>query len=60
VSQDSNVNDLAARVAQEFNAVRAEQGTRTYVQSTAPTADGPYLWWDTSGGDLTLWIEDGS
>lgn len=32
---------------------------RTYIQTTQPTAAGPYQWWDTSNGNLTLWIEDG-
>lgn len=30
-----------------------------FVQTTPPVATGPYQWWDTSGGNLTLWIEDG-
>lgn len=30
-----------------------------FVQSTAPVVRGPYAWWDTSGGDLSLSIEDG-
>jgi len=33
----------------------------TYIQSTAPTSTpAKYMWWDTTGGDLTLWIEDGT
>lgn len=36
-------------------------GTPTFIQSTAPTySASPYAWWDTTGGDLTLWIEDGT
>ncbi len=36
-----------------------------FIQATAPTVeqlDGStrYAWWDTSGGNLTLWIEDGT
>jgi len=35
-------------------------GAPTYIQSTQPTGTpSQYLWWDTSGGNLTLWIEDG-
>lgn len=39
-------------------------GAPTFIQSTQPTSGQllnatQYLWWDTSGGDLTLWIEDG-
>lgn len=37
---------------------------RVFVQPTAPTAGQlngatTYVWWDTSGGNLTLWVEDG-
>jgi len=31
---------------------------QTYIQTTQPS-DAQYVWWDTSGGNLTLWIEDG-
>lgn len=31
-----------------------------FVQDVAPNQTGKYVWFDTSGGDLTLWIEDGS
>jgi hypothetical protein len=39
-------------------------GVPTFIQSTQPTTgelggQDQYLWWDTSGGNLTLWIEDG-
>jgi len=35
-------------------------GVPTYIQSTKPTGTpSKYLWWDTSGSNLTLWIEDG-
>lgn len=39
-------------------------GVPTFIQSTAPTALDyagytKYAWFDTSGGNLTLWIEDG-
>lgn len=39
-------------------------GDPSFIQPTAPTSaqlDGStrYAWWDTSGGDITLWIEDG-
>jgi hypothetical protein len=39
-------------------------GSPTFIQSTQPTTgelggQDQYLWWDTSGGNLTLWIEDG-
>ena len=40
-------------------------GDPSFIQATTPTAgqlDGAtrYAWWDTSGGDITLWIEDGT
>lgn len=34
-------------------------GVPTFVQEDEPVYVGAYTWWDTSGGDLTLWIEDG-
>ena len=39
-------------------------GSPTFIQTTQPTSGQlngatKYAWWDTSGGDLTLWIEDG-
>jgi len=42
----------------------AQPGVPTFIQTTQPTnaqLNGAtlYAWWDTSGGDLTLWIEDG-
>ena len=43
----------------------AAPGAPTFIQTTQPTVGQlqgftQYLWWDTSGGDLTLWIEDGA
>lgn len=39
-------------------------GSPTFIQSGAPTTEQyagytKYAWFDTSGGNLTLWIEDG-
>jgi hypothetical protein len=39
-------------------------GSPTFIQATQPTSGElggatKYAWWDTSGDDLTLWIEDG-
>jgi len=31
----------------------------TFTQSTQPDHPGPYVWWDTSGPYLQLYIEDG-
>lgn len=43
----------------------AQPGIPTFIQSTQPTTGDlngatKYAWWDTSGGDLTLWLEDGT
>lgn len=43
----------------------AQPGIPTFIQSTQPSVGDlngatKYAWWDTSGGDLTLWIEDGT
>lgn len=40
-------------------------GIPVFVQSTQPTlaqlnGATQYVWWDTSGGNLTCWIEDGT
>ena len=32
---------------------------RVFIQSTTPSATGPYLWIDTTGGDLNFKVEDG-
>lgn len=42
----------------------AVPGVPTFIQSTAPTAGQigaytTYSWWDTSGGNLNLWVENG-
>lgn len=31
-----------------------------FIQNTQPVVSGKYAWFDTTGGDLTLWIEDGT
>ena len=40
-------------------------GVPTFIQNTQPSSQqlnglNKYQWWDTSGGNLTLWIETGS
>jgi len=34
----------------------------TYIQTTRPSLSNTqkYMWWDTTGGNLSLWIEDGT
>lgn len=34
-------------------------GSPTFIQDDPPVYAGAYAWFDTSGGNLTLWIEDG-
>lgn len=41
------------------NQIAALESRKVYVQSTQPTGSGPYLWVDTSDGDIQLWIETG-
>lgn len=43
------------------NIVVSGGSTNNFIQSTAPsvTPGTPYTWWDTTGGNLTLWIENG-
>lgn len=40
----------------------AGTGTQNvFVQPTAPVTDlATYVWFDTTGGDLTIWVEDGT
>ncbi len=36
------------------------KGDTVFIQPTAPTGQTTnYAWFDTSGGNLTLWIEEG-
>lgn len=36
-------------------------GVPVFVQDTAPTGvTGPYVWWNTTGGDLQLFVETGA
>ena len=49
----TNVSAVTASTVTNF-------GIPTYIQPSKPTAaSAKYAWWDTSGGNLTLWIEDG-
>lgn len=43
----------------------SQPGDPQFIQATAPSVEQlagatKYAWWDTTGGDLTLWIEDGT
>jgi hypothetical protein len=48
----------------DLTTFQSQRGIPTFIQSTQPTQQqlgtyDAYAWWDTSGGNLTLWIEDG-
>ncbi|MBW6523421.1 hypothetical protein KZ810_07910 [Sphingomonas sp. RHCKR47] len=49
----------AGQTYAEWTAALAASAQTSFVQDTQPDRDGPYAWWDTSNGNLTLWIEDG-
>jgi hypothetical protein len=43
-----------------YDVITSQNYIPTYIQDSAPVSPySKYLWWDTSGGDLTLWIESG-
>ena len=50
-----------ANLSTLLNSSNGSGTTNNFIQSTPPiVAPGvAYTWWDTSGGNLTLWIEDG-
>ena len=50
----SSHNHTASQITDLFS------NLRVFVQSTTPTATGPYLWIDTTGGNLNFKVEDGS
>jgi hypothetical protein len=58
----SNVNDLAARIATEFNTLRSEAGpTPVTISDTAPT-DSSAFWYNSTNGILYIkydgfWVE---
>lgn len=55
-----HVDQPVAEKLAEVDAAVAALGPPNFIQPTQPAHDGAYTWWDTSGGNLTLWIEDGS
>lgn len=59
-----NVIELSTPGPQGPPATGTGSGSLTFIQATQPSAGQisgltTYAWWDTSGGDLSLWIEDG-
>ena len=49
----------------DLTTFQSQKGVPTFIQSTEPTEAQlgtftKFAWWDTSGGNLTLWIEDGT
>jgi len=47
------INYRGELIAPSSNAVNL------YIQDTPPVDSSPYLWIDTTGGDLNFWVEDG-
>ena len=62
MSLSSNVNDLAARIATEFNTLRSEGSTPVTIADAAPSGDSTPLWYNSSNGILYIkydgfWVE---
>ena len=56
---DLSVAQLSQRIENIADQIAANAGeVPTYIGPTAPSHSGPFLWWDTSAGGLTLWIQD--
>lgn len=57
------VHDASGRVFSNANMPNGARGVPTFVSATAPTGtgSGPYVWWQIlPGGDMTMWVEDGT
>lgn len=39
--------------------INTSERQNVFIQTNQPTVSYPYLWIDTSGGDVQMWIEDG-
>lgn len=48
-----------AAIRPHVEAVLGAAGHAVFVGPTQPVFDGPYVWVDTSGGGVTIWLEDG-
>lgn len=62
MSLSSNVNDLAARIATEFNTLRSQASTSVVIADVAPTSTTSPLWYNSSNGILYIkydgfWVE---
>jgi len=56
---DLSIAQLSQRIETIADQIAADANeVATYLGPTAPNDPGPFLWWDTSNGGLTLWIED--
>ena len=53
---------MGAEVIQNYISTvsSSTQGDAVYIQDTQPTVSGKYLWIDTTGNDITFWVEDGT
>jgi len=58
---EANVNEVVARIADEFVAVRSEiaEGTPLFIQQTEPIVTGPAIWYQTdgSGNVIKKWVQ---
>ena len=53
-----NTSD-ASKPVSTATAAAISSARQVFIQPTQPTFNGTGMWWDTSGGNLTLWVEDG-
>jgi len=56
------VKPEATRIEINSRGMRGLSGAsfqNVFIQQTQPTAQGPYLWIDNSGGNLNFWVEEG-
>lgn len=57
----NTVDGVKVHNGTSWEIIGEQQDPAVFIQDTQPvTSATKYLWWDTSDGDLTLWIEDGS
>lgn len=61
VDYDQNATQLKFMDAGMTKFSDASPDLKIYIQSAAPvvTPGTPYLWVDTTDGDLQFWVEDG-
>lgn len=60
-----NVGSIVSTGSVTSGGYQLVNGVPTFIQDTQPTLSQlngltKYIWWDTSDGNLTLWVEDGN